>query len=98
MNNNNAVLGILAGAAIGAIAGILFAPEKGSTTRRQIADSSDDYMDELKSQFNKFTDSLEQKLDSTKKDADYLADKGKSKYNDLKKESKNAASDVQNSI
>ncbi len=36
MSTGKVVLGTLAGIAIGAIAGILLAPEKGSTTRRQI--------------------------------------------------------------
>ena len=43
MKTGKVVLGTLAGLAIGALAGILFAPEKGSTTRQQIKDKSDDY-------------------------------------------------------
>ena len=38
MNTGKVVLGTLAGLAFGAIAGILLAPEKGSTTRKQISD------------------------------------------------------------
>jgi gas vesicle protein len=38
MRTSKVVLGTMAGLAIGAIAGILFAPEKGSTTRKQILD------------------------------------------------------------
>ena len=36
MSVNHTILGFIAGAAAGAIAGILFAPESGATTRRQM--------------------------------------------------------------
>lgn len=96
MNTGKVVLGTLAGLAIGAIAGILFAPEKGSTTRKQIMDKGDDYIDELKSKFDDFVGSLNDKYESTKKDAEEFADKGKYKYDDAKKEVKNAAAEFKN--
>ncbi|MBR9847185.1 MAG: YtxH domain-containing protein [Algicola sp.] len=39
-NNSNTILGILAGTAIGATLGVLFAPDKGSATRQRIADEA----------------------------------------------------------
>lgn len=89
MSTVNVLLGTLAGLAIGATAGVLFAPEKGSTTRKQILDKGDDYVDGLKSKVNEFTDSL--KFESTQRDAEGLADKGKAKYDEAKKDLKNAA-------
>ncbi len=59
-------------------------------------DKSDDYVDELKSKFDEFRDSLAQKFESTKKDAEGLVDKGRAKYDDVKKEVKKAASDFKN--
>jgi len=39
-NNGNTALGILLGAAAGATLGILFAPDKGSETRKRISDEA----------------------------------------------------------
>ena len=85
MSTGKVALGTLAGLAIGAIAGILFAPEKGSTTRKQIRDKSDDYVDKLKSKFDEFRDLLTEKFESTKKNAENLAENGKVKYDEQKK-------------
>ena len=52
MNTGKIVLGALAGLAVGAALGILFAPEKGSTTRKRITDRGDDYLDELTTKIN----------------------------------------------
>ena len=41
MSNDNSVLGLLAGTAIGAALGILFAPDKGSVTRQRIIDEAE---------------------------------------------------------
>ena len=37
MSNTKAVLGFVAGAAVGALVGILFAPDSGSNTRKKIS-------------------------------------------------------------
>jgi gas vesicle protein len=52
MDNNpsNTLLALLAGVAIGAGLGILFAPDSGENTRRKIKDGVEDYGDELKGQ------------------------------------------------
>jgi gas vesicle protein len=49
----NVFLGVLAGAAAGGLVGVLFAPEKGSRTRRQIANKADDYNARFKSHCHK---------------------------------------------
>lgn len=92
------VLGSLAALAVGAIAGILTAPEKGSITRKKIKDKGNDYMDKLKSKSGDFSDSLKEKFESTKNDAENLAEKGKETYNDAKNDVKNAAANFKRDV
>ena len=51
MNSSKVLLGILGGVAAGAIAGILFAPAKGSKTRQRIMNKGKGYADDLKEKF-----------------------------------------------
>ncbi len=57
MSSGRVLLGLLAGVAAGALLGVLFAPEKGSVTRRNIAKKSEDYVDDLKTKFQDFIES-----------------------------------------
>ncbi len=66
MKAGKILVGILSGAAIGAAAGMLFAPKKGKDTRKQIASKSNEYMYDTKSKFNDLTDNLSHKYDSVK--------------------------------
>ena len=91
MSTGKVVLGTMAGLAIGAIAGILFAPEKGSTTRKQIMDKGNDYVEKVKTKVGGIADSLTGKFESTKRNAENFAEKGKSKFDDAKKDVRNAA-------
>jgi gas vesicle protein len=91
MKTGKAVLGALAGLAIGAITGILAAPKKGSKTRKQIMGKGNSYLNKLKLKSNKFSDSLIEKYKSTKKDAEKLAKKQKDKYDDAKKDAEKLA-------
>ncbi len=93
MSTGKIVLGTLAGLAIGAVAGILFAPEKGSVTRKNIMDKSDDMVDQLKSKFDGLCDSINEKFENTKQEVEETVSKGKSAYDDVKKDVRNTASD-----
>jgi len=46
-------LAFVAGAAVGAIAGLLFAPDKGSETRRKMADKAREWKDDMKEKAKK---------------------------------------------
>ena len=86
MNSGKVVLGVLAGVAIGAMFGILFAPDKGSNTRRKISQKRDDYIDELEEKFNDFTDSIADKFDTVKDGATRIVKNGKQKVQDIESE------------
>ncbi len=76
MKSGNVVLGVLAGIAIGAITGILLAPEKGSKTRKNISDKRDAYMDKLNSQFKGFVETVSGKVDAMTNQAHSMAENG----------------------
>ena len=67
MSTGKVALGALAGLATGAILGILFAPEKGSETRKKIKDRSKGQIDDLKSKYNGVIDNLTSKLEQVKR-------------------------------
>ena len=88
MSNSKTVLGFLAGAAVGSILGILFAPDKGTETRKKITETGSDVTDSLKSKFNDFIDGIKDAYQGVKDDAEDLADQGTAKANSFKNEVK----------
>jgi len=72
------LVGFLAGAAIGALTGILFAPDKGSVTRKKIATKTGDLTDSVKSSFNDFIDSVKETYSGAKDNAEEFVSKAKS--------------------
>ncbi len=83
MNAAKVVLGVLVGFAVGATAGILFAPDKGSTTRKKISNKRDDYVDELEEKFNTFVDGVTEKFEAVKSEATRMAKNGKTKMDEI---------------
>ncbi|WP_310556917.1 YtxH domain-containing protein [Flavobacterium sp.] len=64
MESGKTAAGVLLGIGVGALLGILFAPEKGSKTRRRIMDKGQDYADELKGKFDELYQGVADKYDS----------------------------------
>jgi len=60
----------LTGLALGVLAGVLLAPDKGSETRKKLSEKGND----LKNKFNDFIDSIHDKFGQAKEEAEDLAD------------------------
>ncbi len=86
MKSGKVILGILAGAGIGALVGMLFAPEKGSTTRKSIVDKKDDFAGSLKSKLNEFVDSYAKKYEKAYSGAETMLTESKAKLSEMKKD------------
>ncbi len=80
MNTGKKVLmGLIAGLATGSILGILFAPSKGSSTRKKISKKSDDYLNEISNKFDDYLGGISKKFDSIKNEAINKTENGKEK-------------------
>ena len=79
MKNTDVIVGVLGGLAVGALLGVLFAPDKGSNTRRKIAEKGTDLKDNLKGNFNDFVVSIEDQYSNFTSNAEDVIEEGKSK-------------------
>jgi gas vesicle protein len=64
MESGKTAAGVLLGVGVGALLGVLFAPEKGSKTRQRIMDKGQDYVDDLKGKFDDLYQDVTDKYDS----------------------------------
>ena len=84
MNTGKVLLGVLAGVATGAMLGILFAPDKGSNTRKKISKKGEDYADAVKEKFDDFLDDISEKFEHVKEEVCDFAEKSKDKVEEAK--------------
>lgn len=71
------LLGFIAGISVGSVLGLLYAPQKGSTTRRRIARKSGDIVDDVRDMLDDSVDEIKDRYKSTKKEAKEWVDKVK---------------------
>lgn len=83
MSSGKVILGLLAGAATGVLAGILFAPAKGSKTRKKIARKGEDFVDTLKEKLDDLLDTVTEKFEKVKEDVSDYAEKVKEDVSDF---------------
>jgi gas vesicle protein len=60
------IAGLFVGAAIGAIGGLLFAPETGEDTRKKVAEKSKEIADDLYDKFDELKESVTDVLEDVK--------------------------------
>ena len=77
------LLGVLTGVTVGALAGILFAPEKGSIIRKKLSKRGDDYIDFMKEKFDDFLASLTDKFETAEEEVSRYAVIRKAKLNEV---------------
>ena len=69
------VLGVVAGLAAGALLGVLFAPDKGSKTRKKIKNKTSEAKKNLKDEFDNFLDTASEKYSSLVNKSEDLLEK-----------------------
>lgn len=84
MKSGNVVIGILGGFAAGALLGVLFAPDKGSNTRKKIAQKSKDLKDNVKDTFNDFLTSVEDQYHHLVTKGNDVVEEGKNEFEQFK--------------
>jgi gas vesicle protein len=71
INNGKMIGALLVGAAIGGALGILFAPAKGSDTRRKIMSKGEDLRDSIKDKFNGLIGHVEHEMEEVGNEAGF---------------------------
>jgi len=88
MRSGKVILGVLAGFAIGAALGVLFAPDKGWNTRKRISKKAEDLTEDLRDKFEEFLDSISVKVDEVKEEVADFSHKTKTGATEAKNEAK----------
>ncbi len=79
-----ALFGLTAAAGLGALAGVLFAPKKGSETRKDLAKKQKEYEKKLKKEYNKSIDQVSEEIKKADKKVSEAADNIRNEMKDKK--------------
>lgn len=87
-DSSNAIVALLTGLAVGAVLGVLFAPNSGEETRSLISDKANDLTGDLKEKYNAVKDKIVAGKDDLVDLKDRVTENVKTKAGDLKQEFK----------
>ncbi len=79
MRSGKVVLGVVVGAAASVILGLLFAPARGSATRKRMARKVTDFAEDVQENLNDYIDATGEEYEAIKGGAMDLVNKGKKK-------------------
>ena len=85
-NDAGKIIGaLLVGAAVGGALGVLFAPDKGSRTRRKLMAKGNDLTDAIRDKFDEFLEGVTNQIDAMKEKANEYMDNGSTNKNEKQK-------------
>jgi gas vesicle protein len=90
MSSGKVLIGVLAGLAAGALLGVLFAPDKGSETRKKIVKKGEDSVEGLREKLDELIKSFAEKFEAAKAEAGEALVNGKNHIQEIKKDIKSA--------
>ena len=83
MSAGKVLLGAMIGMATGAVLGVLFAPDKGSATRKKLSRQGSRYMGAINDTASEYVDTLGETIESAKETAAGFADRVKGAVDSL---------------
>lgn len=83
-NTGKLIGALLLGAVVGGALGILFAPDKGSETRKKFSAKNDDLTDAMKEKFNDLLEEVKKGVETAKDKAKEFAENGTAKADKFK--------------
>lgn len=92
------IVALLAGLAVGAVVGILLAPDSGENTRGRISDKAGDLAETVKHKIQTAKSKLRSEADEASNLKDEVTDKVKGKVKDVADRVKDAAEDAKSSV